>query len=120
MDQLLTTKHVTLTDTTLTEVFSVPSSFVAHITYVFVANHGGSTNNIDVYWDLDATPQVYIFDGVTVNAGSREILGGQGGTLFVLHEGESIQAQASGAGNMEVVITFDLKFDPFGFSNFNV
>jgi hypothetical protein len=116
---MLATKHVTLTDTTLQEIFAIPSGFLAHITYVFIANHGGSTNSIDLYWDDNSVPQVYIFDGTTVTQGDRVTLGNNGGPLFVLHEGETIQAQASGAGNFEVVVTFDLQYNPFGFTNFN-
>lgn len=124
---MIYTKHKTLTDTTLTEMFRVPSGFHAIVSYVFVANHGGSTNSIDLYWDLNTTPasaptlvpQVYIFDGTNVAGGSREVLGNGGGALFVLHENEGIQAQAISAGNLEVVVTLDLVEQAPALVNFN-
>ena len=54
---MLYTKHTTLTDTALTTLFTVPNGFHAIISYVFIANHGGSTNSIDLYWDVSGTPQ---------------------------------------------------------------
>lgn len=124
---MIYTKHKNLTDTTLTEMFRVPSGFHAIVSYVFVANHGGSTNSIDLYWDLNTTPdstptlvpQVYIFDGTNVAGGGREVLGNGGGALFVLHENEGIQAQAISAGNLEVVVTLDLVEQAPALVNFN-
>jgi len=124
---MLYTKHTTLTDTTLTQLFRVPNGFHAVVSYVFVANHGGSTNSIDLYWDLDTTPdstptlvpQVYIFDGTNVAGGGKETIGNGGGALFVLHENEGVQAQATSAGTLEVVVTFDLIDIPPSLVNFN-
>lgn len=116
---MLYTKHTTLTDTTLTTLFTAPDGFHAIVSYVFVANHGGSTNDIDLYWDLNGTPQVYIFDGTNVAGGGKETLGNGGGPLFVLHENEAVKCQAGGSGNMEVVVTFDLLDMPPALVNFN-
>ena len=116
---MLYTKHTTLTDTTLTTLFTVPNGFHAVVSYVFVANHDGSTNDIDLYWDLSGTPQVYIFDGTNVAGGGKETLGNGGGPLFILHENEVVKCQAGGSGNMEVVVTFDLLDMPPALVNFN-
>ena len=116
---MIYTKHKTLTDTTLTQMFRVPSGFHAIISYVFVANHGGSTNSIDLYWDLSGTPQVYIFDGSNVAGGGKETLGNGGGPLFVLHENEVVKCQATSTGNLEVVVTFDLIEQAPSLVNFN-
>ena len=118
------TKHVTLTDNTLTEVFTVPNGYVTHIVYVFVANHGGSTNSVDLKWTNDADPpvdQMYILDGTSIGAGNKEILGGQSeAPIFVLHYGEVVKAQASQAtGNVEVAITFKLVEQAPALVNFN-
>lgn len=116
---MLYTKHVTLTDTTPATLFQVPSGFHAIVNFVFVANHGGSTNTVDVYWDLSAVPQLYIFDGLSLNGSSNSTLGNGGGPLFVLHENEAVKCQAGGAGNIEVAVTFDLVEAPASLSNFN-
>ena len=116
---MLYTKHTTLTDTTLTTLFTVPNGFHAVVSYVFVANHGGSTNDLDLYWDLSGTPQVYIFDGTNVAGGGQETLGNGGGALFVLHDNETVKCQAGSAGSLEVVVTFDLIDMPPALVNFN-
>ena len=116
---MLYTKHATLTDTTLTTLFSVPSGFHAIVNYVFVANHGGSAQTIDLYWDLSGTPQVYIFDGKSLTGGNQTTLGNGGGAMFVLHENEAVKCQAGGAGNIEVVVTLDLIPAPAALVNFN-
>jgi hypothetical protein len=116
---MLYTKHTTLTDTTLTTLFTVPSGFHAIVNYVFVANHGGSAQTIDLYWDLSGTPQVYIFDGKSLTGGSQTTLGNGGGPMFVLHENEAVKCQAGGAGNIEVVVTVDLLPAPASLVNFN-
>lgn len=124
---MLYTKHTALTNTTLTELFRVPNGFHAVVSYVFAANHGGSTNSIDLYWDLDTTPtstptlvpQVYLFDGTNISGGSKETIGNGGGPLFVLHENEGVQAQAGSSGNIEVVVTFDLINTPASLVKFN-
>jgi hypothetical protein len=118
---MLYTRHKTLTDNTEQSILTIPNGFVAHIKYVFVANHGNSTNQIDLFWEIGGTPQVYIFDGTSIGSGNREILGDSGsGVLFVLHESETVKAQASSAtGSVEVVLTLDLLPRPPVFVNFN-
>lgn len=116
---MLYTKHTTLTTTDLTTLFTVPNGFHAIVSYVFVANHEGSTNSIDLRWDLSGTPQVYIFDGTNVAGGGRQTLGNGGGPLFVLHENEAVKCQSGSAGNIEVVVTLDLVEQAPALVNFN-
>lgn len=117
---MIATKHITLADTTEQPLFEVPDGFLIIITYVFVANHGGSPNNIDLFWTEGGTPQVYIFDGKQVPAADNVSLGGQSDSgLFVLHEGETVKTQANSAGNMEVVVTFKLEPNDNKLSGFN-
>ena len=185
---MLYTKHLTLTDTTLQEIFAVPDGYVCSVNYIFVANHGGSTNQVDLYWDVagdsestvpspgtttlnytftspatdvylevrkngtvldnptdysvdlgtktvtlvTATasgeeytisrldPQVYIFDSTSINGGSTQTLGGQSSLgIFALHEGETVKTQTSGAGNVEVAVTFELLEKPAVLVDFN-
>jgi len=118
---MLYTRHKTLTDNTEQTILTIPNGFVAHIKYVFVANHGGSTNQIDLFWEIGGTPQVYIMDSTSIGSGGREILGDSGsGVIFVLHESETVKAQASSAtGSVEVVLTLELLPRPPVFVNFN-
>ena len=117
---MLYTRHKTLTNNTEQSILTIPNGFVAHIKYVFVANHGGSTNQVDLFWEIGGTPQVYIMDSTSIGSGGREILGDSGsGVIFVLHESETVKAQASsGSGSMEVFLTIDLLPQPPVFVNF--
>ncbi len=118
---MLYTRHKTLTDNTEQSILTIPNGFVAHVKYIYVANHGGSTNQVDLFWEIGGTPQVYIFDGTSINSGNKEIIGDSGsGVVFVLHESETVKAQASSAtSNIEVVLTIDLLDQPPVFVNFN-
>ena len=118
---MLYTRHKTLIDSTEQSILTIPNGHVAHVKYVFVANHGGSTNQIDLFWETGGVPDVYIMDGTSIGSGNREILGDSGsGVIFVLSEGETVKAQASSAsGSMEVVLTIDLLPQPPVFVNFN-
>jgi hypothetical protein len=64
---------------------------------------------------------MYFFDGTSINAGNKEVLGGQSETpIFVLHQGEVVKAKASAAsGNMEVAFTFNLVNQPSFLNNYN-
>lgn len=118
---MFTTKHVTLTDTNPATLFTVPNGFVANIGFVFVANHGGSTNSVQVWWESSGgTPQLYLFDGINLNSKENVTLSsGSSCPLFVLHSGEVVKAQAGGAGDIEVAVTFDLADRPAGLNNFD-
>ena len=116
------TKHVTLTDTTETPLFTVPDGYHANITFVFVANHSGTPGNVTVKWTDDAgTPNdlMYIFDTVQVAANNNITLGGQSqAPIFVLHEGEVVRAQAGQVGDIEVAVTFNLEENAPALVNF--
>ena len=118
---MLYTRHKTLTDNTEQSILTIPSGFVAHVKYVYIANHGGSTNQVDLFWETGGVPDVYIFDGTSIGSGSREILGDSGsGVIFVLPENETVKAQASSAtGSIEIVMTIYLLDQPPVFVNFN-
>lgn len=118
---MLYTRHKTLTDNTEQSILTIPNGFVAHVKYVYVANHGGSTNQVDLFWETGGVPDVYIFDGTSIGSGNREILGDSGsGVIFVLSENETVKAQASsGTSSIEIVMTIDLLDQPPVFVNFN-
>jgi hypothetical protein len=89
--------------------------------YIFIANHGGSTNQISLWWETGGVDQMYFFDGTSIGAGNKEIIGGQNdGGIFVLHNGDTVKTQASSStGQMEVAVTFQLLERSAAFSNFN-
>ena len=114
------TKHITITNTDETSVFTIPNGYVVYINYIYVANHGGSTNSVDLWWETDGVDQMYFFDGTSIGGGNREILGGQSeAPIFVLHNGDTVKAQASSSGDIEIAFTFKLVEQAPAFVNFN-
>ena len=115
------TKHKTLVNTDETSLFTVPSGHVLWINYVFVANHGNSTNSLDLWWENSGgVDQMYFFDGTSIGSGNREILGGQSETpIFVLHQGEVVKAKAASSGDIEVAFTFNLVNQPSFLNNYS-
>ena len=114
---MLYTKNVNLTDTSTQTIVTIPSGYVAHWNMVFVSNLHNSTNNITLFVDKTPDPDIYILNGTNVQ--SKEYLLIDGNAVFVLQPGDVIKASAGSAGNMEVVVTFDLLESPATFVNFN-
>ena len=118
---MLTTAHKTITSTTETTLFTVPSGYVANIYYIFIANHGGSTNTVTLKWENSAgVDQLYFFDGSNVSGGAKETLGGQSQLpLFVIQENEVVKCQTGSAGDVEFAVTLDLATRTPGFNSFD-
>ncbi len=115
------TKHKTLADTSETSLFTVPTGYVLWVNYIFIANHGGSTNNVSCWWENSAgVDQLYFLDNNSLQSGNKEILGGQADApIFVLHNGDVVKAQTGSAGDVEIAFTFKLMNEPAAFPNFN-
>ena len=118
---MLTTSHTTLTTTAETTLFTVPSGYVANIYYIFIANHGGSTNSVTLKWENSSgVDQLYFFDGANIAGGGKETLGGQSTLpLFVIQAGEVVKCQTGSAGDVEFAVTLDLTERTAGFNNFD-
>jgi hypothetical protein len=119
---MLFSKHKTLTATGPTTVFEVPNGYVAHWNLLFISNHGGSTNSVTVYVDNDTdgdgtyTTQFYVFDGTQLQAKENiQISDG----VFVLHPTDRIRVDTTSAGDVTFLVTFDLLYTGFDFTNFN-
>jgi hypothetical protein len=115
---MIYTRHKTLTDTTLQTLFTVPNGYHTVIKYIFVANRAGSTNSVDLYWDLNGTPELYVFDGTSIGGGDNITLANADGPMFVLHSGETVKAQAGSSGTLETAVTFELYENPAVLINF--
>ena len=118
---MLTTSHTTLTSTAETTLFTVPAGYVANVFYIFVANHGGSTNTITLKWENSSgVDQLYFFDGSNIAGGAKETLGGQSSVpLFVIQAGEAVKCQTGSAGDVEFAVTLDLEPRDSGFNSFD-
>jgi hypothetical protein len=119
---MLFSKHETLTTTDTTTIFEVPNGYSAHWNLLFISNHGGSTNNVTIFVDNDTdgdgtyTDQFYVFDGKQIT--SKDFLQ-VSDAVFVLHPTDRIRAATSSAGDVTVLVTFDLIYTGISFSNFN-
>jgi hypothetical protein len=84
----------------------------------FIANLHNSTNSITLFVDKPSpTADVYIYNGTNIS--SKENLLIDGNAVFVLQPGDIIKASSGSAGNVEVVVTFDLIEASPVFNNFN-
>jgi hypothetical protein len=115
---MLYTKNKNLTDTSTQTIVTIPNGYVAHWNMAFVANLDNSTNSVTLFVDKPSpTPDVYIYNGTNIS--SKENLLIDGNAVFVLQPGDIIKASSGSAGNVEVVVTFDLLEAPAVFNNFN-
>ena len=115
---MLYTKNKNLTDTSTQTIVTIPDGYVAHWNMAFVANLHNSTNDITLFVDKPSpTADVYIYNGTNIS--SKENLLLDGSAVFVLQPGDMIKASSGSAGNVEVVVTFDLLEAPAVFNNFN-
>lgn len=114
---MLYTKNINLTDTSTQTIVTIPDGFVAHWNMAFISNLDNATNDITLFVDKTPDPDVYILNGTNVS--SKEYLLIDGNAVFVLQPGDVIKASSGSAGNMEVVVTFDLLYTPFNLNNFN-
>ena len=115
---MLYTKNKNLTDTSTQTIVEIPNGYVAHWNMVFVANLHNSTNSITLFIDKpNPTADVYIYNGTNIS--SKENLLIDGNAVFVLQPGDIIKASSGSAGNVEVVVTFDLLEASPVFNNFN-
>lgn len=115
---MLYTKHKNVVDATPFDLFTVPDGFHAIIHYIFIANHGGSTNSATLYYEDQAAERIDIFDTENVSQKGKLTLDNGGGPMFALHDGETVTVQAGSAGDMEFAVTFDLVEVPQTFNQF--
>ena len=115
---MLYTKNKNLTDTSTQTIVEIPAGYVAHWNMAFIANLHNSTNDVTLFVDKPSpTEDVYIYNGTNIS--SKENLLIDGNAVFVLQPGDIIKASSGSAGNVEVVVTFDLIEASPVFSNFN-
>ena len=112
---MLYTKHKTVTGTAEVTVLTVPSGYVAHVSYLIVVNNGSSTNACTLYFD-DGTNELHLLDAKNVSADDREEFY-RG--IFVMQAGEEIKAQTGSAGDVEFAVTLQLLEAPATFVDFS-
>ena len=115
---MLYTKNKNLTDTSTQTIVTIPNGYVAHWNMAFVANLHNSTNSVTLFVDKPSPiADIYIYNGTNISSKENILL--DGSAVFVLQPRDIIKASSGSAGNVEVVVTFDLLEAPAVFNNFN-
>jgi len=100
------------TGTTAEDVYVCPANCTAEVTYILVANGGGSTNDVTIQWYVAA-------DAYTSQFLNDKSLGGGGYHEFadidlVLQPGDKIQVEPGSAGHIDTILTVTETFVPIG------
>jgi len=114
---MLYTKDAELLTSGEQTLFTVPSGFVANIKYVFIANHGGSSNSTTLYVDKHNTSNTFYINE-SKSLGSKEIFELPHAN-FVLQPNDSVKIDIGAAGDVGFAVTFDLMGQPPVFKVFN-
>ncbi len=116
---MLYTKNVNLTTTDVTEILKIPQGYIGHWNMLFVSNLENSNNDVSIFIDKNPDPDAYIFLERSVASKDYIFFPPSGNGVIVIPPGETIKATTGSAGNVEVIVTLDLVYAPFTFSNFN-
>ena len=111
---MLYTKHTNVTGTSEVVLLTVPTGFVAHVSYILVANNHGLSNDCSMHID-DGTNELYV---LKTKAIASDVIEEFYRGVFVLQPGDQVKVQTSGAGDVEFAVTFDLLEAPATFVNF--
>mgnify|MGYP001209911404 CR=1 FL=1 len=98
--------------TTLGDWVTCLTDKLVKVNSVIIANVDGSNaSDVDViFYDASATSSVHIAKAVTVPTKSTLVVLGKDAPIY-LEEGDKIQAKASAAGDLEIVVSFEILDD---------
>ena len=88
---MLYTKHTNVTGTAEVVLLTVPTGFVAHVSYILVANNHASSNNCSMHFD-DGTNELYVLKTKAIASDAKEEFY-RG--VFVLQPGDQVKVQTS-------------------------
>lgn len=96
--------------TTVEDVYTCPDNCSSEVTYIIIANGGGSTNNVTVQWYIaeDDYTSYFLNDKSLAGGGYHEFPDIQ----LVLKPGDKIQVQPGSAGHIDSIITVTETFAP--------
>ena len=98
--------------TTAEDVYVCPANCTAEVTYILVANGGGSTNAVTIQWyvNADSYTSHFLNDKSLAGGGYHEFAGIE----LVLQPGDKIQVVPTAAGHIDSIITVTETFVPVG------
>jgi len=100
------------TGTTVEDVYVCPANCVAEVTYILVANAGGSTNDVTIQWYVasDTYTSHFLNDKSLAGGGYHEFPD----IDLVLQAGDKIQVEPGSAGHIDSIVTVTETFVPVG------
>ena len=98
--------------TTTEDVYVCPANCTAEVTYILVANGGGSTNAVTIQWyvNADSYTSHFLNDKSLAGGGYHEFAGIE----LVLQPGDKIQVVPTSAGHIDSIVTVTETFVPVG------
>ena len=97
-------------------LFTVPEGYHCIVSYLFIANSGGSTASVSAAWHDGST---IAFQGSkSVNAGDALTFGGPEGAVLVMTDGDYLTVTPAAGSTFTSIVTFDLI--PHQASNFDL
>ena len=98
--------------TSSADILTCATDKLLKVNSIIVANvDGSSAADVDViFYDSSATASIHIAKTVSVPANSTLIVLGKDAPIY-LEEGDKIQAKASVAGDLEIIISFEILDD---------
>ena len=98
---------VSPTAATLTTVYTVPTSYYAKFTVMYIHNTGGSTKHITVQW-YDASSATTLDILTAYSFTSKNYLQFDGAAYVVLEEGDKIQITTEAGSTFSFIATFEV------------
>jgi protein-arginine kinase len=97
----------TLTTTTKTTVYTVPTGYYAMWNLAYAVNHSGNNKFIDIVWyDASANEEHFVLDNYVLSP--TQFIKFDGGAYIVLEEGDQVRVQAESGSTINVINTFEL------------
>ena len=97
----------TLTTTTKTTVYTVPTGYYAMWNLAYAVNHAGNNKTIDIVWyDASANTEHFVLDNYVLSP--TQFIKFDGGAYIVLEEGDQVRVQAETGSTTSVINTFEL------------
>lgn len=98
--------------TTLGDWVTCLTDKLVKVNSIIVSNVDGSSSAdaTVIFYDASATASIHIAKGVTVPADSTLVILSKDAPIY-LEEGDKIQALASAAGDLEIIVSFEILDD---------
>ena len=99
-------KGFNLTGGVANTLITVPTGYDVVVTYLFIANGGGSTSNVTATWH-DGVDVVFLA-GKSVSSSDFIAFGGPQGAFLVMREGDYMTIEPAAGSTFSAIISYEL------------